>query len=180
MNKSKPQKGELVMKIEIIVEGEGLLEVETVRLEEGSAGREIVAAVARKSGFSSEEGYLFLEDCDDPLDTALLLKEEHGGKVHHVHRAKHIEVAVYYQGRQLEKRFSPSARVQRVLDWAVGPHGFKIDVAIAPEMELALHGSTEALPKEAHIGRYLRHPQKQLSFDLIRGVVPNGSGYEHR
>jgi hypothetical protein len=163
------------MEVEIIVEGEGLAEVETIRLEEGSAGRELVAAVAVKGGFPAEEGLLFLEDCEEPLDDALVIAEENSGKVHHVHRARQIEVSVFYQGRQLEKRFSPATRVQRVLDWAVGPSGFKIDKAIAPEMELALHGSTTALPKDAHIGRYLRHPQHQLSFDLIRGVVPNGA-----
>jgi hypothetical protein len=163
------------MEVEIIVEGEGLVEVETIRVEEGCHGREIIAAVAVKGGFPPEEGLLFLEDCDEPLDVAVVIGQENGGKIHHVHRAKKIEVSVFYQGRQLEKQFSPATRVQRVLDWAVGPQGFKIDKAIAPEMELALHGSTTALPKDAHIGRYLRHPQHELSFDLIRGVVPNGA-----
>jgi hypothetical protein len=163
------------MEIEIIVEGEGLPDIETIRIEEGGSGREIVAAVAVRGGFPAEEGLLFLEDGDEPLDIAIIVAEENSGKVHHVHRARHVEVSVFYQGRQIEKRFSPSTRVQRVLDWAVGPHGFKIDPAIAPEMELALHGTTKALPKEAHIGRYLHHPQQHLSFDLIRGVVPNGA-----
>jgi hypothetical protein len=42
-------------------------------------------------------------------------------------------------------------------------------------MELALHGETAALPKDAHIGRYVRHPHHKLEFDLIRGIVPNGA-----
>jgi hypothetical protein len=163
------------MQVEIIVEGEGLAEVETIRLEEGSVGREIVAAVAVKGGFPAEEGLLFIEDCEEPLDIAVLIAEENSGKVHHVHRARHIEVSVFYQERRIEKRFSPATRVQRVLDWAVGPNGFNIDKAIAPEIELALEGSKVPLPKDAHIGRYLRHPEHCLSFDLIRGVVPNGA-----
>ena len=68
--------------------------------------------------------------------------------------------------------------MQRVLDWAFGPNGFKIDPVIAPEMELALHGKTTALPKDAHIGRYVRHPRHELEFDLIRGIVPNGAADE--
>jgi hypothetical protein len=161
--------------VEIMVEGEGFADVEIIRLPEGSSARDIVVAVATKNGFRSEEAFLFVEDCEEPLDLALIIESGMSDKVHHVHRARQIEVAVFYQHRQIEKRFSPATRVQRVLDWAVSPLGFNIDKAIAPEMELALHGSTTALPKGAHIGRYLRHPQHCLSFDLIRGVVPNGA-----
>jgi hypothetical protein len=164
------------MEIEVFVEGEGLTEVEAIRLPEGSAGRDIVAAVAVKGGFPSEEGILFVEDVEEPIDLAILIAEEMGrGKVHHVHRARQVEVSVFYNGQQKEKRFPPSARVQRVLDWAVGREGFNIDRAIAPEMELALHGSTTALPRDAHIGRFIRHPHHKLALDLIRGIVPNGA-----
>jgi hypothetical protein len=69
----------------------------------------------------------------------------------------------------------PRRRIQRVLEWAVGTSGFGIDAAIAPEMELALHGQTAALPKDAHLGRYLRHPEHEVVLDLIRGVIPNGA-----
>lgn len=164
------------MDIEIVVEGEGLAEVEVIRIPEGSVAREIVAAVALKCGFPTEEGHLFLEDVEEPLDLAAVITNEKTiGRVHHVHRVRQIAVTVFYQALHAEKRFSPSARVQRVLDWAVGPEGFKVDPAIAPEMELALHGQATSLPKNAHIGRYVRHPHHQLAFDLVRGVVPNGA-----
>ena len=161
--------------MEIIVEGEGLADVEAIRIDEGSTRREIVAAVAVKAGFPAEEGLLFIEDCEEPLDLNLIIATESINRVHHVHRLRHIEVSVFYQRRQIEKRFSPATRVHRVLDWAVSSQGFNIDRAIAPEMELALHNSTKALPKDAHIGRYLRHPHHCLAFDLIRGIVPNGA-----
>lgn len=164
------------MDIELLVEGEGIADVETIRIPEGSAGREIVAAVALKGGFPAEEGILFVEDVEEPIDLTLVIAEDKcRGTVHHVHRARHVEVSVFYQGHHKGKRFSPSARVQRVLDWAVGPQGLNIDRAIAPEMELALHGSTTALPRNAHIGRFVRHPHHELALDLIRGIVPNGA-----
>lgn len=164
------------MHIEIMVEGEGLAEVEAIRIPEGSTAREIVAAVAVKGGYPTEEAILYVEDCEEPVDLTIVVTEEVvSGKVHHVHRARKIEVAVFYQGRQIEKQFAPSTRIQRVLDWAVSSEGFKIDPAVAPEMELALHGQTTALPKNAHIGRYIRHPHHELAFDLIRGIVPNGA-----
>lgn len=163
------------MEIEIFVEGEGLIGVEAIRVPTGSAGREIVVAIAARGGFPVEEGLLFVEDCDEPLDLVVILTEEASTKVHHVHRVRHIEVSVFYQEGHLNHQFSPSTRVQRVLDWAVGPNGFKIDATVAPEMELALHEGTTALPKDAHIGRYIHHPDHRLAFDLIRGVVPNGA-----
>jgi hypothetical protein len=161
--------------VEIMVDGEGFADVELIRLPEGSTAREIVIAVATKYRFGPEEAFLFVEDCEEPLDLAVIVESGMADKVHHVHRVQHVDVTVFYQGRHIEKRFSPATRVHRVLDWAVSSSSFNIDKAVAPEMELALQGSMTALPKDAHIGRYLRHPEHNLSFDLIRGVVPNGA-----
>jgi hypothetical protein len=166
------------MEIEILVEGEGLVDVESIRVPAGTAAREIVAIVAGKGGFAVEEALLFAEDGDEPVDLTVIIDERFVGKVHHVHRARRVEVVVFYKEKDHERQFSPSARVQRVLDWAVGPEGFKIDPAIAPEMELALHDQTKALPKSAHIGRFVHHGVHRLELDLIRGVVPNGASDE--
>ena len=168
--------GETKMSIEVLVEGEGLVDVEVIRLPPGSAAREIVVAVAAKGGFPPEEAVLFLEDGDELVDlVAAVVEESYGGRVHHVHRLHHVEVEVFYKEQCIKRRFRPSARVQRVLDWAAGPDGFKgIDPVIVPELELALHGTSRALPKNAHVGRYVRHPEPCLKLDLIRGVIPNG------
>jgi hypothetical protein len=161
--------------IEILVEGEGLRDLETVHVPHGGTLREVVTIVASRGGFSVEEALIFIEDRDEPLDLTIVIDEEAHGRIHHVHRARQVEVAVSYQAGTHEKKFSPSATIQRVLDWAVGRHGFNIDPTIAPEMELALHGRSQALPKTAHIGRYVRHERHHLHLDMIRGVVPNGA-----
>jgi hypothetical protein len=164
------------MNIELLVAGEGLADVEVILLPLGSSARELVSAVAMKAGFSADEALLFLEDADEPVDIAVaVIDEAHAGRIHHVHRLRQVEVKVFYKDQHIERRFRPAARVQRVLDWAVGPEGFKgIDPVIVPELELALHGTTKALPKNAHIGRYVRHHQPHLELDLVRGVIPNG------
>jgi hypothetical protein len=171
-----------VTEIEVMVEGEGLEDVEIIRIPQGATAREIVAAVAQKVGFSGEEAVLLVEDSDVPVDLSLVITEDTaGGKIHHVHRAKKIAVKVFYKHLEKEKHFPPSARVQRVLDWAVGKDGFNIDPTIAPDMELALHDDKipddqkKPLPKNAHIGRYVHHPHHCLELDLIRGKVPNGA-----
>ena len=112
--------------------------------------------MAAKGGFALEEAFLFLEDGEAPLDLSILVDEEARGRILHVHSARTVDVAVSYQAGTHEKKFSPAATVQRFLDWAVSHDGFSIDPAIAPEMELALHGQTQALPKTAHIGRFVR------------------------
>lgn len=163
------------MDVELLVEGEGLTEVETIRVPEGSAAREIIIVIAAKGHFPAEDAFLFVEDSEEAIDPARVLDGSMADKVHQVHRVHRIDVRVFYQSRQIDRRFAPSARVERVLDWAAGDDGFDIDPVIAPEMELALHGQTEALPKNAHIGRYVRHPHHELVLDLIRGIVPNGA-----
>lgn len=165
----------MTMKFEVSVEGEGLTDVEIIDLPEGGTGRDIVIAVAERDGFSPDEAILLVEDSGEMIDILLPLTEAAVGKVHHVHRAREIEVSVYYNGHDKRHKFPPSARIQRVLDWAVGPEGFNVDKTIAPEMELALHGQETPLPKNAHIGRYVRHPHHQLVLDLIRGIIPNGA-----
>ena len=163
------------MQIEIIVEGEGLLDIEAIRLPSGANGKELIAAVAKRGGFPADDAFLFLEGADEPLDASLFVVDERTSRaIHHVHRARQVEVTVSYKDLSKAKFFRPGARVQDVLDWAVGSHGFNIDPAIAPEMELALNGQTTALPKSAHIGRFVHHPHDCLGLDLIRGVVPNG------
>jgi hypothetical protein len=162
------------MSIEISIEGEGLVDIETLVIPKGSKARDVIAGIAKKSNLPLEAAFLFEEDSEEPLDLDLII-DEHRAKstVHHVHTAKKIAVVIYYNNKQIEHRFPPSTRVHRVLLWATGREGFSIDPAIAPEMELALHGKTEALPRNAHIGRFVKHGHT-LVLDLIRGVVPNG------
>lgn len=164
------------MSVNVLIEAEGLPEVQVVSFAEGTPARAVLERVATLSGRSSETALLFVEDEDSPVDIESSRVDETWSRVvHHVHRTGRIAVLVHYNGAQREHPFSPSTRVQRVLDWAVGPSGFALDPVIAPEMDLALHGQTDPLPRDAHIGRYVEHPHTALELDLIRGVVANGS-----
>jgi hypothetical protein len=162
------------MSVEICVEGEGLGDVDVLTLEGGAKLRDVVVAVSSKTGIAVEELFVFDEDGDEVLALDIVIDEERAKRVHHVHRVREIEVTVNYKAEKKSKKYPPSVRIGRVLDWAVGEHGFKIDPSIAPEMELALEGTEIALPKPAHIGRYVKHPHHHLHLDLIRGIVPNG------
>lgn len=161
--------------IEAFVEGEGFANVEIINLPNGSRVRDLVVAVVQKKGGVAEEMLVFEEDVDEPLNFELELKKGPASPVHHVHRARKVDVVVHYLNKTKEKAFSPSTRVQKLLDWVVGPGGFSVDPTIAPEMEVALRGETKELPREAHIGRYVQHPHHRFELDLIRGVIPNGA-----
>lgn len=163
------------MDIEVLTEGEGLADVESVALPAGALAGKLIEAVAAKAGYPATEALLFAEDEAEPVATETPMTTELvSGRVYHVHRARKVDVSVSYKADSKNKGFPPSSRFQTILDWVTGPDGFAIDPAIAPEMELAIHGETTPLPKSAHIGRYVNHPENTLALDLIRGVVPNG------
>jgi len=163
------------MDVEMFVEGEGADGIEVICIKAGSPKRVIVEQFAGRHGLPVEDALLFVEDEDQSLDLAGIITEEIDvRRPHHVHRVERVDVRVFYKDAECSKSFGPSTRVQKVLDWAVSAQAFKIDPVIAPEMELALHGQEKALPKDAHIGRFVAHKQHSLSLDLIRGIVPNG------
>ena len=167
------------MTIEVLCEGEGLSDVELFHLSSGTPALELVRLVAARGGFAVEEALLFVEGADEPVELVGLLIDEHfQSRAHHVHRVRRLNVEVSYQDEPKDHPFSPASTIQRVLDWAMGPQGFKIDPSIAPEMELALDGSEKPLPRHAHLGRFAHYPSHELRLDLIRGKIPNGMG-EH-
>jgi hypothetical protein len=161
--------------IEILSEGEGLKDIELFQAQQGAQAFELIRLVAERGGFPADEAMLFIEGGNEPVAIAGLIIDEHfRGRAHHVHRGRRLEVHVAYQDKDIEHHYSPAVTVQTALDWAIGPHGLKIDPAIAPEMELALEGSEKPLPRQAHLGRFVHHPSHELRLDLIRGVIPNG------
>ncbi len=163
------------MIIEILSEGEGLKDIELFQAQQGAQAFELIRLVAQRGGFPAEEAMLFIEGGNEPIEmTGLIIDESFLDRAHHVHRARRLDVRVAYQDKRIEHHYSPAATVQMALDWAVGPHGFNIDRAIAPEMELAIEGSEKPLPRQAHLGRFVCHPSHELRLDLIRGVIPNG------
>jgi hypothetical protein len=163
------------MDIDVLVEGEGLSDVIAIVVPAGERATLIVERVAQLGGFSSTDALLFIEDAAEPIDPRTVVDEGWARRLHHVHRTRLIEVTVFYKNLEKRREFSPATRVRSVLDWAVGDEGFKIDPAMAPEMELALRSGETPLSKSAHIGRYVHHPDRVLHLDLIRGVIPNGS-----
>lgn len=168
------------MKHEVFIDGQHLNDVHVVAIPPESNARAIADEAAKIIGVPAETLLVFEEDADTPLDLDVKLKENTDpGMTHHVHQAEKVSVTVFYMASQKKREFSPATRIQVVLDWAVGPEGFSIDPSIAPEMELALtEKPTEEVPRSAHLGRYAGGKDKEVEFDLVRGIIPNGA-HEH-
>ncbi len=159
--------------LEILVEGEGLASAEIITVSRGGSLREVIQIAALKGGYDHLEALIFLEGDAVPLDPDTLLTDAHPHhRKHHVHRAREIEVVVHYM-RNVARRYPPSTKVETVLAWALKELG--IDPAMATEFELAVVGSDVEVPGSKHIGSLVKHPACRIDFNLVRGVIPNGS-----
>ena len=119
LEKSKTAKTEIT----VFLDGEGFAEPKAVKVHSGAAGQDLLRTVARILGIPDEELTLFTEDDDEPLELKAPVRDD---QIYHVTRAREVEVKVFYQDRHETKVFRPAVRIQKVLDWAVGKHGFKI------------------------------------------------------
>ncbi len=164
------------MQIDVLVDGEGLPEIEVIQISEDAPLAQAVEAIAERMGGEPSAYLVFVENEDEPCDTSLPVPAHQRRRVHHVHHHRRIDVKVGYAGEEAKRAFSPSTTIRRVLDWAIGPDGFKIDPAFAAEMRLALPGAQDPLPNSAHIGCFAKEHGNELELALLRGVIPNGRG----
>mgnify|MGYP001043091402 FL=1 len=154
-------------KVRVELEFETLPDVKAVEVEKNDTGA--VITVARSvTGF--ENAHVFERDGDEVLkeigdrrDVTLL-----------VHRCRHITVDVRYDGETKQRKFSPAVTVLRVLHWAVGKNGFKLDDNAAAKANLILPGTEQPLPKDTMIGRYAPHSGCAVTLDLTLKDFTNG------
>src|ERR1700676_4572108 len=77
------------------------------------------ALLIEKHGLSTEV-VIFLEDCEEPIDEIVSVCDHagHAGVKAHLHRCRHVEVAVAFNGETVHHRFGPATTVARVKTWA--------------------------------------------------------------
>ncbi len=133
-------------------------------------GEDLLAAL--RLALALEEDLLFFERDQDAHLTCL----PPGRKALRLvaHKAHLIEVQVRYEHRTEKKAFPPSKSVFKVLQWAVGKHGFNLDPTSAARANLILPGASEPLPREAVIGSFVPHSHHVLVVDLTLRDFTNG------
>jgi len=133
----------------------------------------VIQIVALERGCTVEELIIVREGEELPLDPGTVIGSDYPHhRRHHIHHRSEVKVVVYYNAATHHHEFKGHDTVEDVLTWAIKV--FNIDPAMAPEFELALHGSKDELPGTEHIGHLAGH-HKELDLDLIRGTLVNGA-----
>lgn len=161
--------------IDLFYQGEGVGEIAHIELEPTATFATLKACLAEKHGVA-QDALLFLEDEEEPIDEAALLKDRataKGLKVH-VHRCRHIEVTVTFNGMTAERRFPPSATVARVKRWAA-EHKFGMSEEEAGEHVLQIAGTHDRPTPGTHIGSLTDGKICALAFDLVPDERVNGA-----
>jgi hypothetical protein len=109
-----------------------------------------------------------LEDEEAPLDATASLSASGARERTHLFRGRRqkIDVSVEYNGDTHAREFPASARVHRVLEWAVGKQAFDLDPQDAAEHMLALPDESVP-PEDAHIGSLPEPEPGKLLLQLV-------------
>ena len=161
--------------IDLFYQGEGLAEIEHIEFDGDAAFAIIKAQLSEKHGLGADV-LIFIEDEDEPLDESRYARDHAGptGMKLHLHRCRHVEVTVTFNGETVEHRFSPSATVVRVKRWAA-EHKFGMTEEEAGEHVLQIVGSHERPKLGAHIGTLTNAHHCQVAFDLVADERVNGA-----
>lgn len=138
---------------------------------EGSHDFELisVAGGSRVSDLLAEGEHLWAQDEDSPVEAEGSLSEAGIGPRGHVYRGRcnQVKVRVRFHGQDRLEEFPPSARLDRVYHWAVGPKGFEIPTEQVPKHGLALPRGDEILDRELHIGSLVSGNRCVVTLDLV-------------
>lgn len=165
------------MEQEVYIHSQEWVEPRLVKTRADSTVRKIVEVVVGLGCFGGPvegEILVLIEEQDEPLGHHQTLAEcEVRHKHHlHLHHCKKVKVGVFYNSERHEV-FAPSAKVKRVLKWAL--HAFKLTPAEAEDKVLVLKGHPDKeLNSDAHIGSYAKPHQCAVELCLVAPVEING------
>ena len=156
--------------IEVLLQGEGIPDIQIIVLEEEAARTEHVLAQAakhRKGGITGEF-LVFAEDEDEPLPAGRPLSRAPDGNPHrlHVHRCRAIAVSVTFNGETVGHRFGPGKTVESVKKWAATTK-FGMTPQDAAEHVLQISGTTVRPEPDTHIGALVTAETCAVKFDLV-------------
>jgi hypothetical protein len=121
---------------------------------------------------------IFLEDRDGPLEDHIVITElcgPGGAKLHlHLHRCRHVEVAVTFAGETVHHRFGPGATVARLKHWAAVTK-FGMTEEEAGEHMLQIAGTQDRPAPGMHVGTLASCPDCRVRFDLVPDERVNGA-----
>src|SRR4051812_17869864 len=106
-------------KIDVFYQAEGIPELGHVEVDADQTFAALKSLLSTKHSLAGEL-LIFVEDGDEPIQEVQVLREHagpHGIKAH-LHRCRHVEVAVTFNGETVHHQFGPGATIARVKRWA--------------------------------------------------------------
>lgn len=161
--------------IDVFYQGEGVRDVEHIEVSPDHTFGALKAMLIEKHGLEADV-VLFLEDSDDPVDELLVVCEHAGnaGVKAHIHRCRHIKVAVTFNNETVHHEFGPGTTVARVKQWAA-IHKFKMTEVEAGEHVLQIAGTHDRPAPGTHLGSLAACPHCQIAFYLVPDQRVNGA-----
>lgn len=123
-----------------------------------------------------ETALLFIEEQEEPIEDSVRVQDcatATGLKVH-LHRCRHVETTVAFNGQQVERRFSPAATVARVKHWAA-VEKFGMNAEEAGEHVLQIAGKHDRPAPGTHLGTLTDGRVCGVAFDLVPDQRVNGA-----
>lgn len=160
--------------IDIFYQRYGAREIEHIEVAPDHTVAMIKEILFKKHGCEIDT-LLYVEDRETPLEDHVVLVEvvETTSVNVHLHRCRHVEVAVTFAGEPVSHRFAPSATVARVKQWAAVTK-FGMTEEEAGEHVLQIAGTQDRPPPGTHIGVLTSCPACRVGFDLVPDERVNG------
>ena len=125
-------------------------------------------AVKASDGIGNGADVHVAADPDLTLDELALEKHRHV----HCHRCRVIDATVHFEGKVLNRKFSPAATIESATRWCRA--NLRLDPAAASEFVLQLSDTTDQPRPSTHLGELVEHGECALSFELVKELTPQG------
>ena len=157
--------------LQLFVQGEGIADIQLVRVAEQSTLRELagkLGSVLTEADAAAADDFIFLlEDSERELASDKSLKElgiKNRERIH-INRCCKVKVSVNFNGKEIADAFPPSRTIAKVKRWA--DKQFGIEGVDATEHALQICGTAKRPDEDVHIGSLVRRPNCQICFDLV-------------
>jgi hypothetical protein len=161
--------------IDIFYQGEGIREIAHFEASPDHTFAAVKLALIERHGLA-EDTLIFIEDRDEPVDEQCVVRDHVGraGIKAHIHRCRHIDVGVTFNGKTVNHKFGPSTTVARVKKWAAETK-FGMTPQEAGEHVLQISGTKDRPDPGTHIGTIAHDPECRIAFDLVANERINGA-----
>jgi hypothetical protein len=160
--------------IDVFYQGEGIREIAHFEATPDHTFAAIKIAIIEKHGLDKET-LIYLEDRDEPMDERSLVRDRAGQSAikAHLHRCRHVAVAITFNGETVHHHFGPSTTVERVKIWAAEKK-FGMTPQEAGEHVLQIAGTKDRPDPGTHLGTIASCPACKVAFDLVPNERING------